>query len=87
MTVHMWSSISSNELSVCRHCHPADGAFDLRDHPVCTIYPNVLNCRGEQRSQDERVRIEQACRLDTCIIIIKTIPAMHDIYPVCMRKG
>ena len=35
-------AVQSNELSLCRHCHPADGAFDSRDTLVHAISPNVL---------------------------------------------
>ena len=35
-------AIQSNKLSLCHHCHPADGAFDSRDTLVHAISPNVL---------------------------------------------
>ena len=35
-------AIQSNELSLCHHCHPADGTFDSRDTLVHAISPNVL---------------------------------------------
>ena len=36
---------SSNKLSICRHCHPADGAFNSRprDTLIQAISPNVLS--------------------------------------------
>ena len=30
-------AVKSNHLSLCRHCHPADGAFDSRDTASCDI--------------------------------------------------
>ena len=32
----------SNELSLCCHCHLADGAFDSRDTLVHAVSPNIL---------------------------------------------
>ena len=40
--VAAWPAILSNELSLCRHCHPADGGFDPRDPLVHTISLNIL---------------------------------------------
>ena len=36
------AAIPSSELSLCRHCHPADGAFNSRGTLVHAISPNVL---------------------------------------------
>ena len=35
-------AVQNNELSLCLHCHPTDGAFDSRDTLVHAISPNVL---------------------------------------------
>ena len=43
-----WPAVLSNKLSLCHHCHSADGAFNPRDPLVHTISLSVLT-RGEQR--------------------------------------
>ena len=35
-------NITNSQLSVCCHCHPADGTFNPRDALIHTISPNVL---------------------------------------------
>ena len=35
-------AVQSNKLSLCRHCHPADGTFNSRDTLVHAISPTIL---------------------------------------------
>ena len=42
MTQYGPAAVSMDPLSLCRHCHPADGAFDFRDTLVHAISPNVF---------------------------------------------
>ena len=43
----------SNELSLCHHCHPADGALDPRDPLVRNISLNIL---AEMNKEVEKSR-------------------------------